>query len=184
MGPADAALRKAAPCSMVSRVALARAGQRLARARQARRDRRRRGAPPASANSTASFQPEPISTSVGQPACEAGGIGNQPVMHRALQPVAVGKTADRKGRRQPGHQPQQRDVGWSVMAWCVRRDCANAMVAVRGSALHHVCAHVAVGRGMAVIVADGHAAGIGAAHRLERLRRRRSPWRPALPASP
>jgi hypothetical protein len=42
------------------------------------------------------------------PAEKTGGTANAPVFHRLFKPAGIGKPADGKGRRHPGHEPQQR----------------------------------------------------------------------------
>ncbi|QTK80706.1 hypothetical protein AT6N2_C3222 [Agrobacterium tumefaciens] len=42
------------------------------------------------------------------PAAQLVGVTQTPVLHRLFQPARIGKAADRKGRRHPGHQSQQR----------------------------------------------------------------------------
>ena len=109
-----------------------------------------------------------------QPGREVLPVGYQAVMHGAFEPMAVGKAADRKGRRQPGHQPQQGDAGgWSVMVVMVvimrmGIGCAseNAIRCAMGMRFG-MAVRMRLGMGMTVIMTA--MAGIGAAHRLERL---------------
>ncbi len=42
------------------------------------------------------------------PTAQLVGVTHTPVLHRLFQPARIGKAADRKGRRHPGHQAQQR----------------------------------------------------------------------------
>lgn len=83
------------------------------------------------------------------PAAQFSGIAHTPVLNRLFQPAGIGKTANRKGRRQPGHQPQQR---------------GNTAIVAHGSAVIVMVVIVAVPvtMGMAAMGV------IGTARRLER----------------
>ncbi len=54
---------------------------------------------------------------VGKPFPQRIGVGQKSVMRGAFEPVAVGEAADRKGRREEGHQAKLRGLGPASQAW-------------------------------------------------------------------
>ncbi|MNS82300.1 hypothetical protein D3C72_1160400 [compost metagenome] len=83
-----------------------------------------------------------------EPVAQSRRIPDAPILHRLFKSTGIGKTANRKGRRHPGHEPQQR---------------GNAAIFAHGSAV--------IVMAVAVIMAVGMTAMgmISAARRLERL---------------